>query len=102
MCGFVGLASVTAQATTTQSAQQTAQPKPIPATNVPLSNTQMVENTSVKRGERMVCKEETILGTRLKGIRACRTADEWRRISRGFQARLKETNDRAGAAFSGN
>jgi len=55
-----------------------------------------------RRGARMVCKQETILGTRLKSLRTCRTADEWRRISRGFQEQLKNTTDKGGAVFSGS
>lgn len=51
--------------------------------------------------DRMICKQEEILGTRLKSMRTCRRASEWRRISRGFQAKLKETTDKGGAAYSG-
>jgi hypothetical protein len=55
-----------------------------------------------RRGTRMVCKQEPILGTRLKALRTCRTADEWRRISRGFQEQVKIATDRGGAVYSGN
>ena len=54
------------------------------------------------RGARMVCKQESILGTRLKSLRTCRTADEWRRISRGFQEQVKNTTDKGGAIFATN
>jgi len=54
------------------------------------------------RGARMVCKQEAILGTRLKSLRTCRTADEWRRISRGFQEQVKNTTDKGGAIFATN
>jgi hypothetical protein len=50
----------------------------------------------------MVCKQESILGTRLKSLRTCRTADEWRRISRGFQEQVKNTTDKGGAIFATN
>jgi hypothetical protein len=60
------------------------------------------DNTEVSRNDRMICKVETLLGTRLKGLRTCRTASEWRRVSRGFQSRLKETNDKAAAVYSGS
>lgn len=65
-------------------------------------NRQAAIASPVKRGDRMVCKQEAILGTRLKGMVTCRTADEWRRISRGFQAELKRTNDKAALAYSTN
>ncbi len=55
-----------------------------------------------RRGSRMVCKQEAILGTRLKSLRTCRTADEWRRISRGFQEQVKNTTDKGGAIFATN
>lgn len=101
MCAIMGLVSVQAQSTPPAQVQ----PKPTNDQSGKAqpsnSETRTVTN-DVKPSDRMICKQEVILGTRLKGMRSCRTASEWRRISRGFQARLKETNDRAGAAFSGN
>jgi hypothetical protein len=70
--------------------------------DTPVPRVETAENTVVNRNDRMICKQEILLGTRLKGLRTCRTASEWRRVARGFQSRLKETNDKAAAAYSGN
>jgi len=90
---------------------QTPAPTEPPATTQQISTASTTPETTEaqspvaqpkRRGARMVCKQESILGTRLKSTRTCRTADEWRRISRGFQQELQKTTDKGGAVFSGN
>ena len=91
-------------------AQEAAQPAPAATSQPSTTTTNTPETTQAqapaakpkRRGARMVCKQEAILGTRLKSTRTCRTADEWRRISRGFQDSLKTTTDKGGAVFSTN
>jgi hypothetical protein len=104
LSAVVGLAGV--------QAQSSAQPSyTLPAPSTPQTNrpetpstkrAQVADNVPTRRGNRMVCKEEAILGTRLKGMRTCRTADEWRRVARGFQSKFKDLNDKGAAVYSGN
>lgn len=97
-CAGAALAQVPAQ--TAPSA--TNQPSGTAATAPDTTEAQAPTAKPKRRGARMVCKQEAILGTRLKSTRTCRTADEWRRISRGFQDQLKNTTDKGGAVFSSN
>jgi hypothetical protein len=97
-CASAALAQTPAQTSPSEPSQQ--------LTTAPASPLATEAQTPVakpkRRGARMVCKQEAILGTRLKSTRTCRTADEWRRISRGFQDQLKATTDKGGAVFSSN
>ena len=97
-CAGAALAQVPAQ--TAPSA--TSQPTGIAASTPDTTEAQSPAAKPKRRGARMVCKQEAILGTRLKSTRTCRTADEWHRISRGFQDQLKNTTDKGGAVFSSN
>lgn len=106
--GIIGLASVSAetvpqqgQQTTVPSSTQNATP-PQPQAEAMTDRIQMADKNTPRSEDRIVCKVETILGTRLKGLRTCRSASEWRRISRGFQSKLKDATDRGGAIYSGN
>ena len=70
--------------------------------SVTASSDQKPAATPKERGERIVCKKEPILGTRLKSTRTCRTVDEWRRISAAYQDQLKASTDRGGRVPAGN
>jgi hypothetical protein len=100
--GVIGLANVHADTPPSATPQTPASEKWSEKARVNEENRRLVENAPVKRADRMVCKQEAILGTRLKGMMTCRTASEWRRISRGFQQAYKTTNDKAALAYSGN
>lgn len=103
IASVVGLARVSAQssgALSTRPAEAPAEVKNGPL--APKGERQTAQTTAIKPGDKMICKVEPILGTRLKSLRTCRTASEWRRVSRGFQQKYKDLNDKAGAAFSGN
>ena len=102
LSGVVNVAYVNAQTANSSPPQQQSGSAAVGKAAVPVTNVALANATPVKRGDRMICKEEPILGTRLKGMRTCRTSDEWRRVSRGFQAKLKEANDRGGAVYIGN
>ena len=102
LSGVVNVAYVNAQTTVPAPLQQQSSSAAMGKATVPVTNVALAIATPVKRGDRMICKEEPILGTRLKGMRTCRTSDEWRRVSRGFQAKLKEANDRGSAVYIGN
>jgi hypothetical protein len=99
LASVVGLAGVSAQSAGALSTRP-ADAKEAPI--APKAALQTAQTTAIKPGDKMICKVEPILGTRLKGLRTCRTASEWRRISRGFQQKYKDLNDKAGAAFSGS
>jgi hypothetical protein len=104
MSAVVGFASANPLSQSQPSTQRPATSDATSSNSVdaPDSRVKTAENTVVNRNDRMICKEEILLGTRLKGLRTCRTASEWRRVARGFQARLKETNDKAAAVYSGS
>jgi hypothetical protein len=102
LSGVVGLASVRAEAPQVNASKTSASEQWSEKARVDEQNRRLAEATPVKREDRMVCKQEAILGTRLKGMVTCRTAADWRRISRGFQQSYKNTNDKAAAAFSTN
>jgi len=97
-CASAALAQTPAQTVRSEPSQQ--------STTVPASpgatEAQVPIAKPKRRGARVVCKQEAILGTRLKSLRICRTADEWRRISRGFQEQVKNTTDKGGAIFATN
>ncbi|KAF0093888.1 MAG: hypothetical protein FD128_2664 [Hyphomonadaceae bacterium] len=48
----------------------------------------------VSRMDRIICHREKLTGTRLKDLRTCRTAREWREIERGFQRSIKDLQDK--------
>lgn len=98
MCAGAALAQAPAQTAPAATNQSTTTTNAAAETN----ETQTSVAKPKRRGARMVCKQEAILGTRLKSTRTCRTADEWRRISRGFQDSLKATTDKGGAVYSSN
>lgn len=104
----IGIANVMAQPneesapTVQQPAQLEAKERWSEKARVTEANRRLSQSTSTQRGDRMMCKQEPILGTRLKGMVTCRTASDWRRVSRGFQAELKRTNDKAALAYSSN
>jgi hypothetical protein len=104
MSAVVGLASANPLAPSQPSSQRPTTSNATSSSSVetPDARVKTAENTVVNRNDRMICKQEILLGTRLKGLRTCRTASEWRRVARGFQSRLKETNDKAAAAYSGS
>ncbi|WP_238164941.1 hypothetical protein [Candidatus Phycosocius bacilliformis] len=97
------MAQPSGQATPTQAAPPEAA---APAQSTPASPAATSPQAAAKPkrlGDRVICKEETILGTRLKTLKTCRTANEWRRIQRGFQAEMKTFTDRgAAASINGN
>ncbi|AMS29664.1 MAG TPA: hypothetical protein DIU09_03985 [Hyphomonadaceae bacterium] len=97
-CAGAALAQAPAQTAPSATSQPTGTAAMAPDT----AEAQAPAAKPKRRGARMVCKQEAILGTRLKSTRTCRTADEWRRISRGFQDQLKNTTDKGGAVFSSN
>ncbi len=98
VCASAALAQTPAQTAPSEPAKQSTTAPASPGA----SEAQAPVAKPKRRGARMVCKQEAILGTRLKSTRTCRTADEWRRISRGFQDQLKTTTDKGGAVFSSN
>ncbi len=98
MCAGAALAQVPTQTAPSTTSQPTGAAASTPDT----TEAQAPAAKPKRRGARMVCKQEAILGTRLKSTRTCRTDDEWRRISRGFQDQLKTTTDKGGAVFSSN
>lgn len=100
--GVVGLASVQADTPQPTTTQTPASEQWSEKSRVNEENRRLAESVRVKRADRLICKQEAILGTRLKGMVTCRTASDWRRISRGFQQQYKNTNDKAAAAFSSN
>jgi hypothetical protein len=100
--GIIGLANVYADVPQAGAQQTPASEKWSEKARVTEQNRRLAENVPTRRAGRMICKQEIILGTRLKGMTTCRTASEWRRISRGFQQQYKTTNDKAAAAFSSN
>ncbi|MCA3697156.1 hypothetical protein [Aquidulcibacter sp.] len=97
-CAGAALAQVPAQTAPSAASQPTGTAATVPDK----AEAQAPAAKPKRRGARMVCKQEAILGTRLKSTRTCRTADEWRRISRGFQEQLKTATDKGGAVFSGS
>lgn len=97
-CASAALAQTPAQTSPSEPSQQSTTALASPGA----TEAQAPVAKPKRRGARMVCKQEAILGTRLKSTRTCRTADEWRRISRGFQDQLKATTDKGGAVFSSN
>jgi hypothetical protein len=98
MCAGAALAQTPAQTAPSEASQQSS----TASTTVEATEAQTPIAKPKRRGARMVCKQEAILGTRLKSLRTCRTADEWRRISRGFQEQVKNTTDKGGAIFATN
>jgi len=55
----------------------------------------------VSRMDRIVCHREKLTGTRLKDLKTCRTAREWRDIERGFQRSIRDLQDRPQASEQG-
>jgi hypothetical protein len=98
VCASAALAQTPAQTPPSEPSQQSTTTPASPGA----TEAQAPAAKPKRRGARVVCKQEAILGTRLKSTRTCRTADEWRRISRGFQDQLKTTTDKGGAVFSSN
>ena len=98
VCASAALAQTPAKTAPSEPAQQSTTAPASPGA----TDAQAPVAKPKRRGARMVCKQEAILGTRLKSTRTCRTADEWRRISRGFQEQVKNTTDKGGAVFSSN
>ena len=98
VCASAALAQTPAQTAPSDASQQAS----TASTTAETTEAQAPIAKPKRRGARMVCKQEAILGTRLKSLRTCRTADEWRRISRGFQEQVKNTTDKGGAIFATN
>ncbi|CAN1545356.1 hypothetical protein MCEMIH15_01934 [Caulobacteraceae bacterium] len=98
VCASAALAQTPAQTAPSETTQQSS----TASSTAETTEAQASVAKPKSRGARMVCKQESILGTRLKSLRTCRTADEWRRISRGFQEQVKNTTDKGGAIFATN
>ncbi len=98
VCASAAFAQTPAQTAPSEASQQSSTASSTPGT----TEAQASVAKPKRRGARMVCKQEAILGTRLKSTKTCRTADEWRRISRGFQDQVKTATDKGGAIFSTN
>ena len=98
VCASAALAQTPAQTAPSDASQQAS----TASTTAETTEAQAPIAKPKRRGARVVCKQEAILGTRLKSLRICRTADEWRRISRGFQEQVKNTTDKGGAIFATN
>ncbi len=98
VCASAAFAQTPAQTSPSEASQQSSTASSTPGS----TEAQASVAKPKRRGARMVCKQEAILGTRLKSTKTCRTADEWRRISRGFQDQVKTATDKGGAIFSSN
>jgi hypothetical protein len=98
VCASAVFAQTPAQTSPSEASQQSGTASSTPGT----TEAQASVAKPKRRGARMVCKQEAILGTRLKSTKTCRTADEWRRISRGFQDQVKTATDKGGAIFATN
>lgn len=72
--------------------------------NQPKTNEQpapTATNASPKKTSRLdreVCRREELIGTRLKAVKVCRTAREWRDIERGHQKSIRDLQDKPQAS----
>lgn len=71
---------------------QTTQPAP-PAQPAPA----MTPAAAKDPMDEMVCRKETLTGSRLGGKRVCLTRREWDQITRDSQDALRKTQDKSGA-----